>query len=79
MGAPYLARFGEMWDSTALTLKLFTPNQQLRSTSLWAKSEERMATGHILGIWVVSQPPPRALIKSTLASIRRWRMFSSFC
>jgi hypothetical protein len=33
--------------------------------------EEPIAMNHILGIWVVSQPPPSALINSTLASIRR--------
>jgi hypothetical protein len=35
--------FGEMWDSTALTPKLFTPNQQLRSTFVSPTSREKRA------------------------------------
>jgi hypothetical protein len=35
--------FGEMWDSTALTLKLFIPNQQLRSTSVSPTSRQKRA------------------------------------
>jgi hypothetical protein len=31
-GCPTSLVFGDMWDSTALTPKLFTPNQQLRSS-----------------------------------------------